>query len=390
MYHFRKTRNKYAGYPKPAVCPFCDEAELAKSKVSETEHAYVMKNRTFYDVWELSRVVDHLMVVPKRHVGSLSELTDAEKAEIMTVIGQYESTDYNVYARAVANKRRSVKHQHTHLIKTNHKMAWFFLHIRKPCYYRNMHFITSHRWLVISVTIALLLLGIGLWQVWAIKFNGTPVAAPNIPRGTEQFGTTGSKLRYVVMGDSTSIGQGAEYGEGIARNTAAYLAQNHQVSLINVGVSGATVHDVLQTQVTKATALKPDVILLAIGANDVTHLTSLKSIEQDLSSIITKLQAANPQVQIVLTGSPAMGSVPRFAQATRALAGWQERRVNRVMATVAHAKHVVLVPLAAKTEATFKRHPEYFASDKFHPNALGYGIWLPVLDAGLDQLHITQ
>ena len=132
MYQTRKTRNKYISYPKPQACPFCDPAEIEQYKVEETKHAYIIKNRTFYDMWEMQKVLDHLLIVPKRHVGSLSELTDPEKAEIVTLIGQYESTDYNVYARAVVSKGRSVAHQHTHLIKTDHKMSWLLFHIRKP------------------------------------------------------------------------------------------------------------------------------------------------------------------------------------------------------------------------------------------------------------------
>jgi diadenosine tetraphosphate (Ap4A) HIT family hydrolase len=132
MYHKRKTRKKYDAYPKPAACQFCDPAEITSRLVRETELAWVIKNRTFYDMWEMSKVLDHLMIVPKRHVASLSELTDAEKLDVMNLVGQYESTDYNIYARAVTNTRRSVAHQHTHLIKTDHKLARFLLHVRRP------------------------------------------------------------------------------------------------------------------------------------------------------------------------------------------------------------------------------------------------------------------
>ena len=38
--------------------------------------AIIKANRVFYDVWELHDVTDHLLVVPKRHVHSLSELDE--------------------------------------------------------------------------------------------------------------------------------------------------------------------------------------------------------------------------------------------------------------------------------------------------------------------------
>lgn len=132
MYHYRKTRSQYRAYPKPASCQFCNPQEMDLRKVAETAHAYVIKNRTFYDMWEMGRVLDHLMIIPKQHVGSLADLPDAAKVDIMTLIGTYESSDYNVYARAVANKQRSVEHQHTHLIRTTHKRARLLLHVPRP------------------------------------------------------------------------------------------------------------------------------------------------------------------------------------------------------------------------------------------------------------------
>ena len=117
MFHYRKTRKVYTGFPKPEVCNFCDPETLANA-VYETEHAYIVPNRVFYDVWELRDVADHLLVVPKRHVKSLSQLNTPERAAIMDVISDYEGRDYNIYARSVDSKQRSVAHQHTHLIKT--------------------------------------------------------------------------------------------------------------------------------------------------------------------------------------------------------------------------------------------------------------------------------
>lgn len=131
MYHYRKSEKAYSNFPKPTDCPFCDPKETA-SAVRETEHAFVIPNRTFYDIWELRRVTDHLMIVPKQHVCSLADLSDAAKLDIMNLIGEYEGGDYNVYARSATSTTRSVAHQHTHLIKAEQKLARMLLHIRRP------------------------------------------------------------------------------------------------------------------------------------------------------------------------------------------------------------------------------------------------------------------
>jgi lysophospholipase L1-like esterase len=252
-----------------------------------------------------------------------------------------------------------------------------------------MHFITTHKGLSIGIAIFVLLVGLVVWQVLYITMHyRASVPAPAILRGVERFGSSGTLLTFVVMGDSTSIGQGAPYDQAIAQRSAQYLARQHMVSMTNVGISGARVADVRARQLSAAAALKPDVVLLAIGANDVTHLSGLHGLRTDMAFIITQLQAANPHVQIVLTGSPAMGSVPRFAPPTQWIAAARTRQVNEVFAeVVSQTSGVILLPLARETGPIFKRDPSLFAADNFHPNAAGYGVWWGVIESGLASLH---
>lgn len=135
MYHYRKTRKVYTSYPKPESCDFCDMAKTPNQIMETSRHAWIVRNRVSYDVWELRDVTDHLMVVPKRHVRSLEELNDAEKLDIMNVMARHEANDYNVYARSVHSVSRSVGHQHTHLIKTGHKRGHGMLMLRKPYFF---------------------------------------------------------------------------------------------------------------------------------------------------------------------------------------------------------------------------------------------------------------
>ncbi|MGH7158140.1 MAG: HIT family protein [Candidatus Saccharimonadales bacterium] len=131
MHHYRKTVKKYWDRQKVSECPFCDSVTLGRA-IKETKHAYIVFNLTFYDVWEGHDVSDHLLVVPKRHVKSMKELTEPERLDIIDLIADYESHDYSAYARGVGNVVRSVEHQHTHLIKIHHKRPKFSIYLRKP------------------------------------------------------------------------------------------------------------------------------------------------------------------------------------------------------------------------------------------------------------------
>ena len=205
-----------------------------------------------------------------------------------------------------------------------------------------------------------------------------------------RLGGAGTALVYVVLGDSTAAGRGGNYKCGVALGTARHLAETQPVTMVNVAVSGAKVRDVVQDQLPKAVRLRPDVVLLAVGANDVTHFTTGGAIASGLSSVIDQLSAARPGVRIVLTGSPAVGTARRFAQPLRWVAGVETNRVNRVVKAVVEqaegrGEHVIWAPIARDTEATFAQDPGLFAPDRFHPNDRGYAVWMPTLNAALDR-----
>ncbi len=224
-------------------------------------------------------------------------------------------------------------------------------------------------------------------QYLFIKYNGASVLPPTIPRSVQQFGTTGPDLKYAVMGDSTSIGQGAEYRRSYAYGSAEHLAKNHKVELLNVGVSGAVTKDLLGAQLNKVASYRPNVVLIAVGANDATAFTGGKSEEQSLQALIDGLRKTNPDVKIVVTGCPAMGSVPRFpAFGARQLAGLRERQINRVYQRIIAKNGLTLAPVALKTGAAFAADPTLFAADKFHPSARGYALWTPVINSALDSI----
>lgn len=132
-YQTRQTRKKYLSFPPADACHFCDPHTHAERVLEETTHAYIIPNRTFYDHWELRKVVDHRLLVPKQHVTSLRELEEVALADMMKVIARYESEGYEIYARSPGSVSRSVVHQHTHLIKTEPKPRWTrMIFMRKP------------------------------------------------------------------------------------------------------------------------------------------------------------------------------------------------------------------------------------------------------------------
>ena len=132
MFRSRKNLRHYKkNHHKGGLCPFCQsKPDLV---IEESSLGYVRRNEFPYTLWEMHAVSDHLMVLPKRHVAGLSDLTKEEQSDIIAFIAKYQSAGYNVYARGEANKLLSVPgHQHTHLIKLKPKGSWLTLSVRKP------------------------------------------------------------------------------------------------------------------------------------------------------------------------------------------------------------------------------------------------------------------
>jgi diadenosine tetraphosphate (Ap4A) HIT family hydrolase len=130
MFRYRKNTKKYKR-TNQVGCPFCDLTPGAL--VKELPNSRILKNMFPYDVWEFRDVEEHLMVTPRRHVKSLSDLNKSEQQEILDVIKKYESHNYNIYMRSVESVQKTVPaHQHTHLIKTSDKKPKAALYLKKP------------------------------------------------------------------------------------------------------------------------------------------------------------------------------------------------------------------------------------------------------------------
>ena len=120
MKHYRSTWATYENHnkddaAKDGYCPFCDISN--QTIVEENESAYVIKNRVRYDLFDGTKVLDHLMVIPKQHRTSLTEFTDQELVDTFRIAGKYEEQGYGFYGRGIGSVTRSVEHQHSHLIK---------------------------------------------------------------------------------------------------------------------------------------------------------------------------------------------------------------------------------------------------------------------------------
>jgi lysophospholipase L1-like esterase len=202
-----------------------------------------------------------------------------------------------------------------------------------------------------------------------------PAAQEPPPRCDGRYGTEhdGEPITLAVLGDSTAAGYGADG----PRNTpggllAAGLAEQlrRPVILHCVAVVGAESRT-LEPQVERALEIWPDLAVILIGGNDVTHR---RPVGEAVAHLVTAVRALKDAGAEVVVGTcPDLGTIQPIQPPLR----WMARRWSRQMAA---AQTVAVVEAGGRTVSlgdligpAFAAEPDrMFSRDRFHPSGDGY------------------
>lgn len=233
--------------------------------------------------------------------------------------------------------------------------------------------------LLLGAEVLLAINGPSLEAVEPFELNGlvgTPAEAP--------------PLRMAWIGDSVTAGVGASGPDAsLPRVVAAALGR--PVRLDVFATSGERVAGALADQVPRLEALpsRPDVVVVQIGGNDVTHLTGLDEFRESYGSLLDRVSNVGAQ-HVLALGIPAFGTSPRFLQPLRAIVGWRGRRLDEQIREAAATRDVTYVNVAGNTAEDFGADPDrYYATDDFHPSDEGYTLWADAVLKALETLRIA-
>ena len=222
----------------------------------------------------------------------------------------------------------------------------------------------------------------------ALARAGASSSAPEGDPDLTVAGLDGPPLMFAVLGDSTGVAVGAsdlEYGYPRLIARALSAAARRPVSLSVLAVSGARVADVRSQQLPAVRRLRPDIVLIVVGGNDVTHGTGRDAARRDLRAVITS--CAETGAAVVVAGVPAMGTAWRVAQPLRWVLGWWGRRLDAIWREETAAQSAVRVELAAETAPAFAADASLYSGDGFHPGDRGYALWAAALERGVLAAH---
>ena len=178
----------------------------------------------------------------------------------------------------------------------------------------------------------------------------------------------GDRIELLVLGDSIAAGLGAErprdtLGGRLARTLAGRTGR--AVRLRTAAVVGSESSALAGQLDALPTAYAPDVAVVVVGGNDVTHRVPVATSVGHLVACVTELQRRGTHVVVGTCpdlGVRRPGPEPRR---TRQLALAQARAVLPLGASV--------VSLSDAVGHHFARDPDLmFSLDGFHPSSLGY------------------
>src|SRR4051795_4558446 len=198
---------------------------------------------------------------------------------------------------------------------------------------------------------------------------------PTFPDSTGWYGRgrPGPAIKVALLGDSSAAGYGVER---IVETPGAFLASglateaDRRVHLRTFAKVGAQSCD-LEDQIDRALPNDPDLAVILIGANDVTHRVRPSQSVRYLSDAVRRLVDSGAKV---LVGTcPDLGTVKPIPPPLKQVARSMSRRLAAAQAIVVVEEGGVAVSVGSILGPDFAAAPAVlFGPDQFHPSGEGY------------------
>jgi lysophospholipase L1-like esterase len=179
--------------------------------------------------------------------------------------------------------------------------------------------------------------------------------------------------RVLIAGDGSALGIGARDAK---HSLAGFLSKDFpNASIDNVAEFGADTIDV-KHQLDRMHAQKYNLIVIAIGGNDVWMFSSLSHLRKELSALLLQAKLMSEhRVILVFLGNE--GFAPFFSVFVRDILRQRAEEVKDLFAQVAEDAEVPFLELLSNpAENPFLKNPQaMFAHDGLHPSDAGYWEW---------------
>lgn len=207
----------------------------------------------------------------------------------------------------------------------------------------------------------------------ARKRIGTTTDRP--PSGNGLYGDDlpGEPLHCLLLGDSTMVGYGvkdvAHTPSALIGNGLSHLL-DRPVTIRNESTVGARSRDLMH-QITASDEQRPDLAIILIGANDITHQVPAKRSARRLAGAVSRLRSLGAEV--VVGSVPDFGTIKPLPDPLRTVCRYWSRHLARRQTVAAVEAGARVVSLADVLEPLLLvKGDALFGDDRFHPSADGY------------------
>lgn len=180
-------------------------------------------------------------------------------------------------------------------------------------------------------------------------------------------------IRIMVAGDSTGVGTGSSDPK---ESIAGRIGHDFPTAdILNISENGITIGE-LKKKLNSQRSADYDLILIQIGANDVTGLTSYKGITTTLREVLD-YTGAHASSTIVMTAGD-IGSAPTFKYPLSAYITHRTLFVRALFLKEIESRNsTYYIDLYRDKEHNVFNTDigKYYARDHFHPSSSGYAEW---------------
>ena len=213
----------------------------------------------------------------------------------------------------------------------------------------------------------------GLWlRRKATRLPGAP---------GERRGSTGEGdgLQLLALGDSIIDGVGTQHTNASLPVQFAYLLAEETGRTVHWRIEGKTGLDI-ESVLARLDSIEPgaefQMILISVGVNDVTGLSSTRHWRRNLDLLLNRLETRWPGIRIIFAGLPPMSLFPLPPQPLRFSLGLRAALLDSIsVKLISKHQNAVHVPTSINPQT------HGFCEDGFHPSAESCTLWARELAA---------
>jgi lysophospholipase L1-like esterase len=194
-----------------------------------------------------------------------------------------------------------------------------------------------------------------------------------------------SRLRYVALGDSYTIGTSVNEADRWPNQLVGRVAGLELAG--NPSVNGYTSADLITDELPQLDAMRPELVSVLIGVNDVVQGVPDSQYAGNVAVILEELLTRLPPDRILCVATPDYTVTPSGAafgdpaQQSDAIV-----RFNAILREACEQREIRFVPEIFEISQAALADPSLVADDGLHPSEKQYSLWVDAIAPVVEEL----